>query len=198
KIWPIYIKEAMERDRELTADWDEDMDVLLIFAGLFSAVVTSFLSQNAIGNLSPPYDQYTAAIALQQLSGIPVNITGDCSNAADQQFNSACFQIAFQDQLVNGFWFAALTFRHVVIQPLMRALLTALASLSAALLAMLSKTWIREYATQLASIPYDQARQRQYRYVGQKRWKLGAVINSLMMLLHISVFLFFAGLIVFL
>ncbi|KZT60132.1 hypothetical protein CALCODRAFT_150840 [Calocera cornea HHB12733] len=82
--------------------------------------------------------------------------------------------------MVNVFWFAALAF-----------------SLSAALLAMLSKTWIREYSSGLASGPYDQARQRQYRYSGQNRWQLGAVINSLMMLLHVSVFLFFAGVIVF-
>ncbi|EJT98693.1 hypothetical protein DACRYDRAFT_24282 [Dacryopinax primogenitus] len=181
RIWPIYVKEATERDMKLAKDWNEDMDVLLIFAGLFSAVVTSFLSQNAISNLQTPYDQYTAAIALQQLSGVSVQLTGDCSNSIDQQFNSSCFQINWQDQMVNGFWFAALTF-----------------SLSAALLAMLSKTWIREYSSGLAAVPYDQARQRQYRFTGQKTWKFGAVLNSLLTLLHISVFLFFAGLIVFL
>ncbi|KZT60118.1 hypothetical protein CALCODRAFT_481000 [Calocera cornea HHB12733] len=181
EIWPIYLKESKAQDTDLVKGWNGDMDLLLLFAGLFSAVVTSFLSQNAIGNLQVPYDQYAVAIALGQLSGSTVRLTGNCSNSEDMQYNPACFQIDWQDLMVNVFWFAALTF-----------------SLAAALLAMLAKTWIREYSSDFASIPYDRARQREYRYRGQVRWELGAVIDSLMILLHISLFLFFAGLVVFL
>ncbi|KDQ13070.1 hypothetical protein BOTBODRAFT_76890, partial [Botryobasidium botryosum FD-172 SS1] len=44
--WKETIKLAEKRDRVMIKGWNDCMDVLLIFAGLFSAVVTAFLIES--------------------------------------------------------------------------------------------------------------------------------------------------------
>ncbi|KAI0251729.1 hypothetical protein BJV78DRAFT_405002 [Lactifluus subvellereus] len=43
KLWSVYLTESERHDKALAESWKSDMDGLLIFAGLFSAVVTAFL-----------------------------------------------------------------------------------------------------------------------------------------------------------
>ncbi|KAF8812710.1 hypothetical protein BYT27DRAFT_7086520, partial [Phlegmacium glaucopus] len=43
KLWSIYNREAESYDRALMETWKDDMDTIIIFAGLFSAVLTAFL-----------------------------------------------------------------------------------------------------------------------------------------------------------
>ncbi|KAH9052592.1 hypothetical protein EDB87DRAFT_1537917, partial [Lactarius vividus] len=43
KLWSVYLTESERHDEALAESWKADMDGLLIFAGLFSAVVTAFL-----------------------------------------------------------------------------------------------------------------------------------------------------------
>ncbi|KAH8985011.1 hypothetical protein EDB92DRAFT_1390453 [Lactarius akahatsu] len=43
KLWSVYLAESERHDEALAESWKADMDGLLIFAGLFSAVVTAFL-----------------------------------------------------------------------------------------------------------------------------------------------------------
>ncbi|TFK31551.1 hypothetical protein BDQ12DRAFT_639943, partial [Crucibulum laeve] len=43
KFWTMYNEEAEKHDEALTNIWTGDMDSILIFAGLFSAVLTAFI-----------------------------------------------------------------------------------------------------------------------------------------------------------
>ncbi|KAI0260833.1 hypothetical protein BC834DRAFT_791933, partial [Gloeopeniophorella convolvens] len=73
-------------------------------------------------------------------------------------------------------------------------------SLTCALLATLLKQWARRYLrlTRPAHVPHKRARIRDYLKEGVDKFYLPSVVEALPGLLHASVFLFFAGLTVFL
>jgi len=84
------------------------------------------------------------------------------------------------DVRVNAFWFMALIF-----------------SLFTALLATLVQQWVRDYmhVFQRYSDPLKSARIRQYLHEGCERWYMPVVAEAVPSLLHVSLFLFFAGLV---
>ena len=84
------------------------------------------------------------------------------------------------DVRVNAYWFMSLVF-----------------SLSAALLATLVQQWVRDYMQvfQRYGNPLKVARLRQYLYEGAEKWYMLVVAESVPGLVHVSLFLFFLGII---
>jgi hypothetical protein len=84
------------------------------------------------------------------------------------------------DVRVNAYWFMSLVF-----------------SLSAALLATLVQQWVRDYMQvfQQNGNPLKGTRLRQYLYEGAERWYMLVVAKSVPGLVHVSLFLFFVGII---
>jgi hypothetical protein len=84
------------------------------------------------------------------------------------------------DIRVNVYWFMSLVF-----------------SLSAALLATLVQQWVRDYMQVFERYgnPLKGARLRQYLYEGAEGWYMLVVAESVPSLVHVSLFLFFVGLI---
>jgi hypothetical protein len=72
--------------------------------------------------------------------------------------------------------------------------------LLAAFIAMLIKSWVREFDRGLSamSIPEQRAKTREFRYLGMKRWKLPEMAGILPLLIQISLALFALGLVLFL
>lgn len=70
-------------------------------------------------------------------------------------------------------------------------------SLSAALIAILAKQWLNYLHAGLSPIPATRARYRQFRIEGTQKWRLPAVISFIPIMLHISLLLFFVGLVEF-
>ena len=70
----------------------------------------------------------------------------------------------------------------------------------AAFIAMLVKSWIREFDRGLRamSLPEQRAKTREFRYLGMKRWRLPEMVGILPMLIQISLLLFSIGLELFL
>jgi hypothetical protein len=89
------------------------------------------------------------------------------------------FNPSASDVRVNVFWFMSLVF-----------------SLLAALLAILVQQWIRDYmhVFQRYGDPLKSSRLRQYLYEGCEGWYMPMVAEAVPGFLHISLFLFFAGL----
>ena len=89
------------------------------------------------------------------------------------------FSPSASDIRINAFYFMALAF-----------------SLSAALLAILVQQWVRDYmhVFQRYSDPQKSARIRQYLYEGSEKWYMPIAAEAVPGLLHVSLFLFFAGL----
>ena len=72
--------------------------------------------------------------------------------------------------------------------------------LLAAFIAMLIKSWVREFDRGLTaiSIPEQRAKTREFRYLGMERWKLHEMVALLPLLIQISLLLFAIGLVLFL
>ena len=149
--------------------------------GLFSATVAAFIIES-YKSLSPdPGDKNTTLLGQisQQLAGVPLetlsqNLTA-ASNASFKPTNSAI--------RVNILWFLSLVL-----------------SLTSALSATLLQQWARRYLelTQHRGAPHKRARIRAYVFDGVKGTNMYRAVEAMPLLLHISVFLFLAGLIDFL
>jgi hypothetical protein len=129
-----------------------------------------YLQQHStiLSQISQQIDSIAASIAPQ------VSIPSTPSTPPFPSFNPSASDIR-----INAFWFMALTF-----------------SLSAALLAILVQQWVRDYmhVFQRYSDPQKFARMRQYLYEGLEGWYMHTVAEAVPGLLHVSLFLFFAGL----
>jgi hypothetical protein len=70
----------------------------------------------------------------------------------------------------------------------------------AAFIAMLIKSWVREFDRGLRamSLPEQRAKTREFRYLGMERWKLPEMVGVLPLLIQISLLLFAIGLVLFL
>ncbi|KAJ7901663.1 hypothetical protein B0H13DRAFT_2027512 [Mycena leptocephala] len=86
-------------------------------------------------------------------------------------------------QICNGLWFTALGL-----------------SLASAMLATLVEQWARDYLNKsdMLPSPIERARICSYLYSGLKRFRMHAIVDLIPLLLHMSLLLFFAGLVVFL
>ncbi|KAF7981199.1 hypothetical protein HWV62_34523 [Athelia sp. TMB] len=66
-VWSVYVSTAADYDTEMIDGWNKNLDVLLLFASLFSAVVTSFVIQSAT-LLQNDYGQVNALLTAHILS----------------------------------------------------------------------------------------------------------------------------------
>ncbi|KZW03723.1 hypothetical protein EXIGLDRAFT_599714, partial [Exidia glandulosa HHB12029] len=121
RVWRVYREEAKMYDNTLLEGWSSTLDILLIFAGLFSAVATAFVIESYL-LLQPDNAAYTAA-ALYILVAASNHSTGmTLPPPPDLSFASSL------TRWVNGLWFTSI-----------------LLSLAVALLSILVKQWITEY-----------------------------------------------------
>jgi hypothetical protein len=153
-------------------------------AGLFSAVLTAFVIDSKQDLKPSPADE--TVYYLRQHSTILSQISVQLSSIAPQVSIPSTppppypvFNPLESDVRVNVFWFVALAF-----------------SLFAALLAILVQQWVRDYmhVFQRYGDPLKSARLRQYLYEGCEKWGMPSVAEAVPEFLHVSLFLFFAGL----
>ncbi|KAH9052775.1 hypothetical protein EDB87DRAFT_1569960, partial [Lactarius vividus] len=182
-LWSLHVKEAMSHDEARIRSLKDDMDGVFIFAGLFSAALTSFLVDKIHDIQVDPAQQMV--YYQRQNVALLVQISQQVSSIAPQVSISSTlpppyvFNLNPSDVRVNVFWFMSLVF-----------------SISAALLATLVQQWVRDYmhVFQRYSNPLKSARLRQYLYDGAEGWYMPVVAESIPGLVHISLFLFFLGL----
>ncbi|KAH9954337.1 hypothetical protein BC827DRAFT_1086659, partial [Russula dissimulans] len=121
--WSICLTHADKFDRDLVESWKGDMDGILIFSGLFSAVVTAFLI-DSYKSLQPDFatanTNLTAQVAI--LLARSTNQTEPVLPPLPSQNSQTAFLI------INALWFLSLAF-----------------SLACALAATLIQQWSRTY-----------------------------------------------------
>ncbi|KAG5639543.1 hypothetical protein H0H81_012214 [Sphagnurus paluster] len=180
KIWSSYISRAEKHNRDLARSWKGDMDAILIFAGLFSASVTAFIIES-YKTLSPAPEDTTNAL-LAQISR-QLTVMSNTSVEFPMDSISAEFAPPTSALICNILWFLSLGF-----------------SLASALSATLVEQWVRNYlqAAESYPTPHERARIFAYLYQGLEKFKMAALVEAIPMLLHISLLLFFAGLVQFL
>ncbi|KAG9099253.1 hypothetical protein FS749_001717 [Ceratobasidium sp. UAMH 11750] len=173
-IWQLYVEEANEHDNELVKGKNDNLDVMLLFAALFSAILTAFLvdSKNML-------QQDSADLTVTLLLAI-----AQSQQRLEQGTPQALpvielpqFSASMSARWVNGLWFTALAL-----------------SLAAALIAMLSKEWLTTFATSRSRSPRIYTLHHQKRLRGLADWRAWLIIDLLPSMLHLSFLLFSLGL----
>ncbi|KAH9993097.1 hypothetical protein BJV77DRAFT_944668 [Russula vinacea] len=184
EFWSVYVKEAQRHDEALIGTWKEDMEGVIIFAGLYSATLTAFIVESRKKLTLDPSDEivYYARQSVTLLAQISAQLAASGSPVPSTFVLPPAFpdfRVAQSDVRVNIYWFMSLVF-----------------SLSAALMATLVQQWVREYVHifQRYNHPIKCARIRQFLHEGADRWKMDVIVNLVPALIHISLFLFFVGL----
>ncbi|KAG1841851.1 hypothetical protein C8R48DRAFT_619895 [Suillus tomentosus] len=171
RFWGVYRRVAEEHDGEFLERYTTDMDIVLIFSGLFSAVSTSFIVAME-SNLSPDPSDTTNAL-LKQLVQIGL---GNLAQAGPTPKEPA------------STWSPSeLTLR---IQMVVYASLSM--SLLAAFGAVLGKQWLGYYKSHRygRGSQEERGKRRQEKFDGLITWYFDAVVQSFPVLLQISLLLF--------
>jgi hypothetical protein len=189
-MWNICLDVVKEDDQRITDGWKEDANGLLVFVslnqlaflfismtslktGLFSATVGAFIIE-FYKTLSP--DQTVALLQQisQQLPNPPNNAN---SNTTNQPSSSPGTAMVW----VNAMWMISLVL-----------------SLTSALIATLLQQWARRYVEtpKVPTEPNHRARVRWFLSSGMDVYKMRVLVELAPTLLHLSVYLFFAGLVI--
>ncbi|KAK7696388.1 hypothetical protein QCA50_001042 [Cerrena zonata] len=167
-VWSTMSTAIRKMDEVKIKGYKEDIDTLLVLAGLLSGVTASFLV-DSYKSLQPNPDDLTNQLLAQivaQLNGtvVPPPLPFQTPNWAIQ---------------VNILWIASLIF-----------------SVITASLGILVKQWLKEFlsANDVATSPQAQLRIRFFRHPALRSWKVLEFVAVLPMLLQLALGLFLLGL----
>ncbi|QRV99822.1 activating signal cointegrator 1 complex subunit 3 [Ceratobasidium sp. AG-Ba] len=183
QIWEIYVEETDRSDKELVKEWNDSLDVLLIFvsAALFSAITTALVIESS--HQLQPDPSESSAQTLLDISRTLVAISNgqpvDQSSLVDS--SSSEFSPSRTSVAVNALWFLSLGL-----------------SVAVSLLAMLSKSWCIAFMSKRTGPKYEQGRRRQLKWAGIERWGMQSVFVYLPALMHMALLLFAIGLAIYL
>ncbi|KAF5328202.1 hypothetical protein D9619_013361 [Psilocybe cf. subviscida] len=173
------LEPLIERDSKQCNAWKEEVQNILILAGLFSAVVTAFIIESYQTLQGNPSDQIISI--LSHIADQMNTPTGNTSHPAASPTISG-FRPSNPNIRINIFWFISLVL-----------------SLSVALIGIITLQWLREHQR------YDDGMNVTQRFAifnarsdGLKRWHVPQIFAGLPLLLQAALILFFFGLIEFL
>ncbi|KAI0339778.1 hypothetical protein BDW22DRAFT_1335436, partial [Trametopsis cervina] len=176
--WTVIQKAVDEFDKDQIEGVKNDVDTLLVFIGLFSAVLSSFLVV-AVALLQEDIPGATLT-TLRQMSVQNVNYTiqGDfIYSTSPAPTSSPPFKPSANAVRINDLWAASL-----------------IISLGTASFGILVKQWLREYMKFVTSFPQGRLRIRKFRRAGLETWKVLTIAACLPLLLQLALGLFFVGL----
>lgn len=167
RIWQAYLDECQTYDAEMVEVWRDTIDVLLVFAGLFSAVVTTFVVQT-LQSLQLDFNQVSASLLFELVSvqRALANGTSVDDVPSSQLTPTSSFSPSSLIVWTNGLWFVSLSL-----------------SLTIALVAVLTKQWIHHYISVPSGTPRYRSRIRHFRYMGLEKCplfrRLGSILDNL-------------------
>ncbi|PVF97650.1 hypothetical protein CPB86DRAFT_672260, partial [Serendipita vermifera] len=169
--WDLYNDKATALDRDMLKQWDNELSTLLIFAALFSAILTAFLIA-----ILPELEEDK----LESIQSILVTISNQMRNTSTPAYEAEAFTIDPWVIRVNCLFYASLG-----------------SSLFAALASVLALQWIREYDRGFSDIlfPRSKALRRHSRLEGIQSWHMIEIISCLPLFLHLAFLLFLGGLV---
>ncbi|KAJ7595530.1 hypothetical protein C8J56DRAFT_852584 [Mycena floridula] len=178
-----YVREAKIYDEGMVARWKVLMDGLLLFAALFSAVVTAFIIES-YKSLSPDPSAITVVL-LYQISQ-QLSVISNSTELNQVQPSIPLPNISSPPTMAiitNVFWFLSLA-----------------QSLACAITATLIEQWASDYvrAIERREAPEIRARIRAYLFEGIENSNVAYIVEGTPLLLHASLFSFFIGLVFFL
>ncbi|KAF5342954.1 hypothetical protein D9758_014948 [Tetrapyrgos nigripes] len=174
KLWSVYVDEAHRYDQDLLLGWKSDMEGMLLFSALYSASLTAFIIESY---KTLQVDQ------INQTVQILFHISQQLSNNTSLSFESPSFQPAPAALICNTLWFLSLSL-----------------ALTCSLLATFVVQWTRDFIhkTTMRPSPVRQARILAFTYFGLREFGMHTFVDVIPILLHLSLLLFFTGLVAFL
>ncbi|TFK81394.1 hypothetical protein K466DRAFT_604530 [Polyporus arcularius HHB13444] len=181
-----------DHDEAKIQGWKEEIDTHLVFAALFSAILTAFniesyklllpQDQNSNSSSSSPSSTTdnllrTLVVHLAQSNGMDL-ASLDAIPSSGQSSSSGPH---FNAVLINTLWFCSL-----------------ICSLAAASISLLVKQWLNQYTSGMAGVSPEIARLRQFRYDNLRKWRVAGIMMLLPILMQGALVLFLIGLIEFL
>ncbi|PBK99380.1 hypothetical protein ARMGADRAFT_1125022, partial [Armillaria gallica] len=179
RVWRTYLDECAPFDLEMVERWREELDVLLVFAGIFLVVVTIFVAQTS-QSLRVDYGQVTASLLFELIEVQRSTANGSIVTNNDVPRSDLTFRPSILNAWVNGLWFTSLSL-----------------SLATALFVVLTKQWIHQYTSVSSGTPRDRCRLRQSRYMGLQKWGVDLIIGFLPIPMSVSLAVFMVGLVLF-
>ncbi|KAJ3772247.1 hypothetical protein FB446DRAFT_643822, partial [Lentinula raphanica] len=182
RVWQTYLVESATFDESMLREARDGLDAMLVFAALFSAVVTSFLVQTS-QNLQLNPANVTVSLLSELIAVQCAAATGGNISAvpASALVSGSDFHPNTIDVWINGLWLVSLTW-----------------ALGIALGVVLVKQWLHHYAAITSGTPKERSHIRQLRFSGLQNWQVLSIIGLLPVIMHVSLALFFSGLITFL
>ncbi|KAG8776765.1 hypothetical protein FRC12_000708 [Ceratobasidium sp. 428] len=177
-IWEMYVEEAREQDKELVDGKNRNLDQMLLFATLFSAILTAFIIES-----KHLLEQDSADLTVTLLLAIAQSQQRMEQNMPKTlpPIERPPFSVPVSARWINGLWYTSLAL-----------------SLSAALIALLAKEWLSSFISSRPRSPREYALSRQMKSQGISQRKALHIINLLPTMLHFSLLLFSLGLVVYL
>ncbi|CUA77862.1 hypothetical protein RSOLAG22IIIB_06835 [Rhizoctonia solani] len=178
RFWKVYVEEADDWDEELVHGWNKSLDATLVFAALFSAILTAFLIEISGRLKDDSGDEMSKTLVT--ISQTLVNIANGArpeqvSSGAAAQTTS--FTPSRAAVLVSTLWYLSLSL-----------------SVATSFLAMLGKNWCHSFMAGRTGHPCIQARRRQQKWTMIERWKMQEFLVMLPSLIHLALLLFSIGL----
>ncbi|KAJ3874153.1 hypothetical protein F5051DRAFT_298762, partial [Lentinula edodes] len=152
-------------------------------AGLFSAVVTTFVVQTS-QSLQPEvdYTQVSASLLSELILLLRAAASGSPSiPTSSLPLNAMTLTHSTLNIWVNSLWVISLSL-----------------GLAVALASVLVNQWLRLYLAIHSGTPKHRSRIRHFRYVGFERWGVLNIVGSLPVIMHLSLAFFFVGPVLFL
>ncbi|KAK0486764.1 hypothetical protein EDD18DRAFT_1082709, partial [Armillaria luteobubalina] len=176
-VWHTYLDESWDYDTNMVVEQRGEVNVLLVFAGLFSAIVSSFIT-TLLTQLQPDYQKMSALLLFDQ-----VNIQLTLANGTSLGNITTSGADPTAPFTVDGYlvatyllWVASLTI-----------------SLLTAFLAILVDAWYYHYMSPIPGEPCVRARIRHLRYEILHKWNVFRSVTILQVLLHFSLIAFLLG-----
>ncbi|KAI0365880.1 hypothetical protein BV20DRAFT_982262 [Pilatotrama ljubarskyi] len=185
QAWSDTVEAVKTYSDELLHRWNTEIDTYLVYAGLFSAIVTAFNVQSYL--LLQPIPPDPALAALQQISlqlG-SLSINPPFVNSTHPAFaptdttSSPAPPISPTIVALNALWFSSLVL-----------------SLSSASIGIMVKQWLNEFKSGLSSKRSSReiARLRQYRLNNLLKWHVHNIVLAIPVLLQLALAFFLTGL----
>ncbi|GJE95629.1 hypothetical protein PsYK624_118150 [Phanerochaete sordida] len=182
--WAGIESHLFKHDTEEMKYYAEDIDTLLVFAGLFSAFLTAFVVQTypmLTDDDSSTTNQLLALSVSAQLRATGTVIPSTINSTLTSLLDAQLFSPATSARAINILFFLSL-----------------ILSLAAAFFGILAKQWLREYLrwNSPLALPRENVLVRQDRIEAWEAWNVAATISSIPALLELAMVLFLSGVVV--
>ncbi|KAH8822156.1 hypothetical protein DL96DRAFT_1447025, partial [Flagelloscypha sp. PMI_526] len=180
RVWKVYLDEAEVYDDDMVRGFRDTIDSLLVFAALFSAVITT-LAVESSSVLLPDHMEIATHLLAEQVSLLRANGNASAISAIpSSNYAPSAATHATVDVWINALFFTSLSL-----------------AISVALVSVLAKQWLQAYTSLTLGTAKERALVRHFRFAGLEKWKLGDIVAALPLLLHLSLAIFAVGLILF-